>query len=210
VRGLIGETWRLVRLHGRALLFVALAFLVPAELAAAYAREDSDTVGISATIVLYLVGYSWVFGALLVTLDKRARPPLEPYARTVDRVPSLTLANLVAGIGIGLGLLLLIVPGLLLWARWSAVAALITLEQQGPLQAFETSNGLIRGRTWPVVGALVLVLLACFVLAIPGLLLVELGESTWARGFGEVLIDLVLFIPTAALTYAIYRRARAT
>jgi hypothetical protein len=210
VRGLIGETWRLVRSHGRAMLLVAFTFLVPAELAVAYASEDSQTVGLLARLALYLVGYSWVFGALLVTIDSRGRPPLEPYGRTVDRVPSLTLANLVVGVGVAIGLLLLIVPGLLLAARWSAVIALITLEQKGPIEAFETSNGLVRGRTWPVVGALGLVLLACLALAAPGLLIVELADSTWARGLGEVLADLAIFIPSTALTYAIYRRARAT
>jgi hypothetical protein len=210
VRGLIGETWRLVRSHGRAMLLVAFTFLVPAELAVAYAWEDSQTVGLAARLVLYLIGYAWVFGALLATIDSRGRPPLEPYGRTVDRVPSLTVANLVAGVGFLIGFLLLILPGLLLAARWSAVAALITLERQGPVQAFETSNGLIRGRTWPVVGALALVLLASFVLASPGLLIVELADSTWARGLGEVLVDVAIFIPATALTYAIYRRARAT
>jgi hypothetical protein len=210
VRGLIGETWRLLRSHGRALLLVAFTFLFPAELAVAYAWEDSQTVGLVARLALYLVGYSWVFGALLVTIDSRARPPLEPYGRTVDRVPGLVVANLVAGVGVAVGLVLLILPGLLLAARWSVVTALITLEQKGPVQAFETSNGLVRGRTWPVVGALALVLLACFVLAAPGVLIVELADSTWARGLGEVLVDVAIFIPGTALAYAIYRRARAT
>ena len=94
MRGLIGETWRLLRTHGPAMLLVALVFLVPAELAVAYAKEDSDDLGVAAYVALALIGYAWVYGALIATISRRDRSPLEPYGRTVDRVPALVARQL--------------------------------------------------------------------------------------------------------------------
>jgi hypothetical protein len=209
VRGLIGETWRLLRANGRALLLVGLVFLVPAELAVAHAQEDSENLGIAAYVALGLVGYPWVFGALIATIAHRARSPLEPYGRTVDRLPALVAFNFMAGLALLIALLLLIVPGLLLAARWSAASPLIVLEGQGPLQALETSNGLIRGRTWQVVGAALLILLLAVVLALPGAAITEFASSTWLFGLGNALLDVGLYLPLATFTYAAYRQARA-
>ncbi|MBA2298610.1 MAG: hypothetical protein H0W14_11305, partial [Actinobacteria bacterium] len=174
------------------------------------ALEDSETVGVVASVLIGLIGYSWVYAALIATLARRTRSPLEPYGRTVDRLPALALANLTAGLATVLGLLLLIVPGLLLAARWSTAGPLIVLEHKGPFEALETSNGLIRGRTWPVVRAGLAVVLFSAVLALPGGVIAEVAESPWTRGLGNALLDLALYVPTAALSFATYRQARAT
>jgi hypothetical protein len=207
VRGLIGETWRLVRAHGRAMLLVALVFLLPAELAVAHVQEDSQGFGIAASVVLGLVGYAWVYGALVATIARRVRSPLEPYGRTVDRLPTLVVTNFVAGFATLLALLLLIVPGLLLSARWSVAGPLIVLEGNGPFEALQTSNGLVRGRTWQVVGAGLLALLIAIVLALPGALIIEGTDSPWIFGLGNALLDAGLYLPLAAFTYATYRQA---
>jgi hypothetical protein len=206
--GLIGETGRLLRSHGRAMLLVALIFLVPAELAVAHAQEDSEGFGLVAYVILGLVGYPWVYGALVATIARRVRSPLEPYGRTVDRLPTLVVTNFAAGLATLLALLLLIVPGLLLSARWSAAGPLIVLERRGPFEALETSNGLVRGRTWHVVGASLLALLVAIVLALPGALMIESTDSTWILGLGNALLDAGLFLPLAAFTYATYRQAQ--
>jgi hypothetical protein len=190
------------------MLLVALVFLAPAELAVAYAKEDSESFGLAAEFALGLIGYAWVYGALIATISRGTRSPLEPYGRTIDRIPALVVANLVAGLAIVLGLLLLIVPGLLIAARLSATSPLIVLERLGPFEALETSNGLVRGRTWRIVGAVVIVLLLSFVLVVPGALIAELAGPTWAKGLGNALLDVGLDLPIAALTYAIYRQAR--
>ena len=188
----------------------AVLFLLPAELAVAYALEDDTTTGAVAMVVLYMIGYPWVAAALLTVLDNRARRLAEPYGRSVDRLPGLVLANIAASVGILIGLALLIVPGLLLAARWSAVGPLIVLDREGPFKAFETSNALVRGRTWPVVGTLVVLFLAISVVAAPGVIVAELHGSAWARGLGEAFADMVILLPGTALTYAIYRRSRTT
>jgi hypothetical protein len=209
VRGLIGETWRLLRVHGRALLLVALILLVPAELAAAYAVQDRDAVGVGAYLALTLVGYPWVYGALLAMVDRRTRSLVEPYGRTVDRLPALVLVNFAAGIVVVIGLVLLIVPGLLIAARWAAAGPLIVIERKGPFEALETSNSLIRGRTWTVVGAFVVVLLVSIFVAVPAAV-GTLTETVWLSGLSAAALDVVLFLPLAAFGYAVYRQTRAS
>jgi hypothetical protein len=191
------------------MVLVALVLLVPAELAVAYVAEDSESLGVAASAGLTFIGYAWVYGALIATISRRTRSPLEPYGRTVDRVPGLVLASFVTALATLLGLLLLIVPGLLIYARWSAASPLIVIERKGPFEALETSNGLVRGRTWTVVGALVIVFLLAFVLALPGFLLAELTDPIWVDGLASAFIGVVVNLPTAALAYAIYRQAKA-
>lgn len=187
---------------------MALVLLVPAEVATAYAGEDNQAFGIGAYLVLTLVGYPWAYGAMTATLARGGRSPLEPYGRTVDRLPALVLVNFAAGIAVGLALLLLIVPGLLLGARWSAAGPLIVLERQGPFEALETSNGLVRGRTWSVVGALVVVFLVSALISVPAVL-ATLSETTLVSGLAAAAFDVTLFLPLTAFVYAVYRTARA-
>ena len=191
------------------MVLVGLVFLVPAELAVAHAQEDHESLGIVANVALALIGYAWVYGALVATIARRARSPLEPYGRTVDRLPTLVVYNFVAGLATTLALLLLIVPGLLLGARWSAAGPLIVLEGQGPFEALETSNGLVRGRTWQVVGAGVLALLVAITLAIPGAVITAFADSTWVIGLGNALLGVGVYLPLSSFSYAVYRQAQA-
>lgn len=191
------------------LLPVALVFLVPAELALAYARDDGEEAGLIATLLLYVVGYTWVNAALYAALNRPTRRPTAPYGAAVDRIPALVLLSLVVFIPLVVGFLLLIVPGLLLSARWAAAGPLLVLDHLGPIAALERSNELVRGRTWSVVGAGVVITLLAFALSIPGLAIAELASDPWAKAIGEMLIDIALFLPLAAFTYAVYRRAQA-
>jgi hypothetical protein len=191
------------------MVLVGLVFLVPAELAVAHAQEDHESLGIVANVALALIGYAWVYGALVATIARRARSPLEPYGRTVDRLPTLVVYNFVAGLATTLALLLLIVPGLLLGARWSAAGPLIVLEGQGAFEALETSNGLVRGRTWQVVGAGVLALLVAITLAIPGAVITAFADSTWVIGLGNALLGVGVYLPLSSFSYAVYRQAQA-
>ena len=191
------------------MVLVGLVFLVPAELAVAHAQEDHESLGIVANVALALIGYAWVYGALVATIARRARSPLEPYGRTVDRLPTLVVYNFVAGLATTLALLLLIVPGLLLGARWSAAGPLIVLEGQGPFEALERSNGLVRGHTWRVVGAGVLALLMAITFAIPGAVITAFAESTWVIGLGNALLGVGVYLPLSSFSYAVCRQAQA-
>jgi hypothetical protein len=191
------------------MVLVGLVFLVPAELTVAHAQEDNETLGIAAYVALALIGYAWVYGALVATIAHRSRSPLEPYGRIVNRLPTLVVYNFVAGLATTLALLLLIVPGLLLGARWSAAGPLIVLEGRTSFEALETSNGLVRGHTWRVVGAGVLALLLAIVLALPGAAVTAFTDSTWLVGLGNALLGVGVYLPLSSFGYAVYRQARA-
>jgi hypothetical protein len=186
------------------MLLAALVFLLPAEVAVAYAGEDSRTLGVVAYVALGLVGYPWAYAAMTAAIARGRRSPLEPYGRTVDRLPVLVLVNFAAGIALVIATLLLIIPGLLLAARWCAAGPLIVLERHGPFAALETSNRLVRGRTWRVVGALVIVFFFAVIVSIPATA-ASLSETTWVAGLGAAALDATLFVPLTAFTYAVYR-----
>jgi hypothetical protein len=149
------------------MVLVALVLLVPAELAVAYAGEDSRSL-----------------------------------------VPGLVLATFVTALVTVLGLLL-IIRGLLVYAPWSTASPLIVIERQSPFEALETSNGLVRGRTWTVLGAVLVAFLLAFVAGLPLLLPAELTDPIWLDGIGNALFGVAVNLPTAAPAYAIFRQARA-
>lgn len=191
------------------LLAVALVLLIPAELAVAYAREDGQTAGLIAAGLLYLIGYTWVDAALYATLAGPPRRPWSAYGAVVDRVPALVLMSLIVVLPLVIAFLLLIVPGLLLSARWSAAGPLLVLGRLGPIASLEKSNELVRGRTWSVVGAGIVISLLAVALGIPGLVLIEVADAVWATAVGEVLLDVALFVPLTVFTYVVYRQAQA-
>jgi len=65
----------------------------------------------------------------------------------LQNLGSLVLASLFYGIGVFVGLLLLIVPGLLVAARWSLMAPGIMLEGRTTGEARARSREIVRGRT---------------------------------------------------------------
>src|ERR1044072_5865758 len=60
----------------------------------------------------------------------------------------LIAVSLLAGIGIGIGLVLLIVPGLVLLTFWSVAAPVVVIERPGVIGALGRSVELVRGYAW--------------------------------------------------------------
>lgn len=70
--------------------------------------------------------------------------------------------NLLSGLAILIGLLLLIVPGIYLAARWSAADAALLSEGEGISAALGKSWEMTASHIWPIVGALLVVYVPVF------------------------------------------------
>jgi hypothetical protein len=115
-------------------------------------------------LVLGLIGTFWVQGALTLAVDDvrdgRVDTSIgELYTRTRPYLGSLILAGVLAAIGIGIGLLLLIAPGLYLLARWAVLVPTIVVEKRSTGEAFTRSGELTAGHRWSVLGVAVVTLI---------------------------------------------------
>ncbi len=72
------------------------------------------------------------------------------------RLLPLVGATLLVAVGTALGLLLLVVPGVILYVRWAVVTPALVTERLGPAEAMRRSWALVSGRSWPVLGAVAL------------------------------------------------------
>lgn len=74
-------------------------------------------------------------------------------------LPLLLLAVL-SSVGMFLGLLLLVVPGIILYVMWSVAAPALVEEQLGPVEALGRSNALTAGARWKILGLMLVLLVA--------------------------------------------------
>jgi hypothetical protein len=121
--------------------------------------EHGWWVWVGASAAVTLVAFPWVIGALVHDVAEGDGAVTEPYARTWDRLRDLIMSALVTTVGIALGLVALVVPGLILFARWALVVPLIVLERRPWRVALARSNELVRGQTGRVLAIFALLTL---------------------------------------------------
>lgn len=77
----------------------------------------------------------------------------------------LFLLGLGSGLGISIGLILLIVPGVMLWVMWAVAAPALVAERVGVFEAFGRSNELTEGARWKVFGIMLVLLIIAWIFA---------------------------------------------
>lgn len=115
-------------------------------------------------VFLFLVFGSFLLQAAIVraaVLDLSGRPA--SLGASLQAAVSLVLPMLglaiVAGFGILFGLLLLIVPGIMLYVMWSVAGPVLIQERTGVFDSLSRSAALTSGSRWRVFGLLIIVAL---------------------------------------------------
>jgi hypothetical protein len=139
--------------------------------------------------------------------DGRAdRTIAETYTVVRPQLPALIVAGVLAAIGIGIGLLLLIVPGLFLLTIWSMLVPVIVLEGRSAGESFTRSREVVRGNGWNVFGLIFITfLLVLIASAVIRLVFSALPEFLDAWLGSLVAHSLTIPFVAAALTTAYFR-----
>jgi hypothetical protein len=211
--GVISEAWALYQRHWRHLIPVAAVIYVGLALISALLTGLAAVLGALIAAVLSIIGLFWVQGALVRAVqdirDGRADLSIGETFRSVqDKIARIAGAAILAALGIGIGLLLLIAPGLYLMTIWSLIIPVIVLEDARALESFGRSRSLVSGNGWNVFGVIVLtfLILAAFGIVL-GLLLSPLNEAL--STFLSNAISGTLTAPFTSLTWTlVYYRLR--
>jgi hypothetical protein len=213
----LGEAWSLYKRFLWQFFVTALVVFAVLDLLsalAAAASGDSVLAGLFwglIAAVISVVGYFWVQGALVELVqdvrDGRAdRTIAETYAVVRPRLPALIVAGVLAAIGIGIGLLLIIVPGLFLLTIWSMLVPVIVLEGRSAGESFTRSREVVRGNGWSVFGLIVVTfLLVLIVSAVIRLVFSPLPDFLDAWLGSLVAHSFTIPFVAAALTTAYFR-----
>jgi hypothetical protein len=193
----IGRAWDLYKAHWGHLIPIALVVYVLVSLLALLLIVLLGWVGAIASFLIAIAGIFWIQGALVVAVsdirDGRADLSIsDTLGRVRPRLNTLTMAGLLAALGITLGLILLIVPGLILLTIWLLIVPAIMLEGHGVLSSFGRSRELVRGNGWNVFGVIV------FTIAI--LLVVNLGFGIVDRAIDNDWAGVAINIASQTLT----------
>jgi hypothetical protein len=213
----LSEAWSLYRRFLWQFFLTALIVFAVLDLLSALAAAASGD-GVAAGLlwgliaaVISVVGYFWVQGALVELVqdvrDGRAdRTIAETYTVVRPRLPALIVAGVLAAIGIGIGLLLLIVPGLFLLTIWSMLVPVIVLEGRSAGESFTRSREVVRGNGWNVFGLIFITfLLVLIASAVIRLVFSALPEFLDAWLGSLVAHSLTIPFVAAALTTAYFR-----
>lgn len=157
---------------GIALLFSALPWVVIIYVIGSWGVQAFATLGMTATIAVALFS-ALVFillamitqGALVRATVAYSQGRKASFAESAMAglavVLPLFLLGLLSGLGFVLGLMLLVVPGVMLYVMWSVAAPALVEERLGPIEAFRRSLYLTRGARWKIF-ALMLVLVVIY------------------------------------------------
>jgi Membrane domain of glycerophosphoryl diester phosphodiesterase len=157
VSAVLGDARRVyVRLWRRSIVVAGAVFAIVSLAQALADRHPTFATGLI-SVVLSLLGSLLVQGALVEVVRDlhEGRAPAEAtgyYDRTRGRLGTLLGATLLYALGVGFGFILLLVPGLILLARWVLTVPLVMIEQLGARESFRRSSELVRGSTGTVLG----------------------------------------------------------
>jgi hypothetical protein len=211
--GVIREAWELYKAHWRHLIPISFAVYLAVAVISALLVLALTWLGVLIGLVVSLIGLFWMEGALATAVDdvRDGRADLsfeQTFSRVRPQLGAITMAGVLAGLGIGIGLVLLVVPGLVLLTFWILIIPVIALERTTASAAFGRSRELVRGYGWNVFGVIVLTILLLIGFEIV-LSIALTPVADWLRSFVSKVVSGTLTAPfIAAVWTLLYFRLR--
>jgi magnesium-transporting ATPase (P-type) len=185
---LIGDTFRIYAKNLLPLFLICLLPMAPFEIlkAIGVAAGSQALVGIAA--LLSAAASVFVYGAVTVAVSDicLGNPPtLKRSYSAIGRVLGKYLvAYLLIVVIIGVGFVLLILPGVLLWALLVFTLPAVVIERKGGVAALKRSVTLGKGFYWRNLGVLLLAILVVVAFAML-IFMLAIGAGVAAGGTGE-------------------------
>lgn len=111
------------------------------------------------------------------------------YRAAFGRFGSILLATLLTGLAVSVGFLLFIIPGLIVLVRLIVTIPAVIVERTTGGRALGRSWELVRGRSWPVFGAMLVVFIITGILS--GIFTAPVGDAWPAQGLAAAAASLV-------------------
>ncbi len=113
-------------------------------------------------IFVYLIGYTWLMTVTLVYMTEYAEGNREitlakVFSRAMGKLGKLIGANLLVTIIVGFASILLLIPGIYLFAALAFVPAIIVFEGDPVFEAISRSFSLIKTKWWSTFGLIIII-----------------------------------------------------
>lgn len=156
----LGDAWLLYRILWRRSVSVALGAFAIFLVAELLASRGSGTGSRFAVLLLEIVVVAFVQGMLVESVrnvhEGRPQASLGDLRRRAGQLfPWLALGSVLYALVSAVGFLLLVLPGLFVFARWSLFPAVLVLEGGTVGDALRRSNEIVKGSTGKVLAAIV-------------------------------------------------------
>jgi hypothetical protein len=213
--GVLAEAWGLYRRFAAHFLTIAFVlYFLTAVIVAMLTMTAGATGYLVAAVVEFIAAFLVQAAMVKAVQDVRDGQADLSMDATISAGARFLLpvagASILAAIGIGIGLVLLIVPGLVLMTYWSLIVPSIVVGETGAMASFGKSWRAVSGHFWQAFGTYVLVFLIWVALNIAlGLVLVTMPAAL--RSFLSSIIAGTLMAPFYALvvTLVYYRLSEA-
>jgi hypothetical protein len=211
--------WRTYRAHPAALLLPGAVLFLLFGVPSALLHEVTSDEGIASVLLVLAVqtlGFtsSYLYYGYCEEVADQSRRGEVSIARALEDTRhvlfKLIAVSVIVELLVGLGLLLLIVPGVLLAARWAVVAPAASFEQVWPRRAMRRSRELTRGHFRLVLlTAIAMLLVEQIASTVGDNLGAELfADDTIGRVIGDVAGDLLVGPFAGLVTAILYFRLR--